>query len=480
MRLDLDHLHRVHCVGVGGIGVSAVAKLLRLLGKEVTGSDLSRTEIVDGAERVGVVFKEPSADNVAPDLDLLIYTSAAPETHPERVAAATLGIPQLSYFEFLGLLSSKYLTIAVCGTKGKSTTTAMLGLMLEAAGFDPLVIVGALVPEFPHGNLRMAQEPGKAHPVYKLPVFVVEACEHHANFLHLDPKAIVVTHIAEEHLDYYRDLEHIRQTFRTFVMKSRMKGGVCCLVFNGDDANAAAALGDIEGSRTFGFGRMRDWRAVDLNAMAGAQRFTLKLAGAAYEEWRDLVLHVPGAYNVLNALAAAAMAYQLGVDEASIRKTLEGFRGIWRRFERVGERGGAPVISDYAHTPDSLTALFKGAREFFPGRRLVVAFQPHQHDRTRRHFDAFASALSAADALTVAEIYGVAGRMHGAEAVSSRDLVEAIRKRAPGKDVRYAAGPDEARRHVEEMAGDDAMILVVGAGNLYLIARDLCTSTKRD
>lgn len=466
MRLGLDHLHRVHCVGVGGIGVSAVAKLLRLLGKEVTGSDLSRTEIVEGAERAGVIFKEPSADNVAPDLDLLVYTSAAPETHPERAAAAAFGIPQLSYFEFLGLLSSKYEAVAVCGTKGKSTTTAMLGLMLEAAGFDPLVIVGSLVPSFPHGNLRMGAGP----------ILVVEACEHHANLLHLDPKAIVVTHLVEEHLDYYRDLKHIQETFRAFAGKLPPDGK---LVLNGDDANTMEALGGRAGAVTYGLGAPDDWRAVDIAPAPGEQRFTV-LRREPREEWRDLRLPMPGVHNVMNALAAAAMARELGADEAAVRQTLDGFRGVWRRFERVGERGGAPVITDYAHTPESLAALFKGAREFYPGRRLVVAFEPHQHDRTRRHFDAFASALSAADALTVAEIYGVAGRMHGAAGISSKDLVEAIRKRAPGKDVRYAADHAEARRHVEEMAGPDAMILVVGAGNLYLIARDLCTSTNRD
>ncbi len=464
MKADLEHLHRVHCIGIGGIGVSAVAKFLRLQGKEVAGSDVARSIVTEDAERAGVTVLDPSAENISPDLDLIIYTSAAPEEQVERQAAAQLGIPQLSYFEFLGLISKGRKTVAVCGTNGKSTTTAMLALMLEAAGLDPLVIVGSRVPSFEYGNLRMG----------KSDIFVVEACEYREQFLSIEPAMVVTTKIVEDHLDYYRDLAHIESAFRVFAAKLPTDGP---LFWNLDDAGSRETYADRpRAGGTFGFAPEADLRAEGYEASAGLQRFD-----AVFEDgtaWRGMELRVPGAFNVSNALAAIAAARALGADEASVRRALGDFRGIWRRFERVGDYKGAPVISDYGHTPDAIEATLAGAKAFFPGRRLVVAFQPHHHERTRTLYDAFVRSFDAADVLILNEIYGVEGRKQGAGEVSSRDLVRSVieRDRLEGRSrpVDYAEHHEEALALIKQTAQPDDLVIVMGAGSIDSVARTLC------
>lgn len=460
MSLDLGHLHRIHCVGIGGIGVSAAAKFLRLQGKEVSGSDDVTSVVTADAERAGIRVLKPASANIDPDLGLLIYTSAAPETHVERAEATRMGIPQMSYFEFLGLLSASYRTVAICGTNGKSTTVAMLALILEKAGLDPLVIVGSRVPSFEYGNLR----PGKGD------IFVVEACEYRAQFLSLQPSIVLTTKIVEDHLDYYRDLSHIQETFRTFAEKLPTDGQ---LIWNHDDEGSRAAyLGTKLAQSTFGFSPDSDLRVENQVKLEGLQRFDAVFKDGV--TWRGLELRVPGDFNVSNALAAISAASALGVGEEAVRAALADFNGIWRRFEKVGERGGSPVISDYGHTPDAISATLKASREFYPGRKIVLAFQPHHHDRTSKLFDSFVPAFDEADELILCEIYGVAGRAEGVGEVSSRDLVEAIRERKVVKDVNYVAGPQAALSRLEAREADGAVMLIMGAGDIYSIAYPLC------
>lgn len=464
MALNLEHLHRVHCIGLGGIGVSAVAKLLRLQGKEVSGSDLKRSIVVEEAEAVGVVYLEESADNINPDLDLVIYTSAAPETHPERVAAAKFGITQFSYAEFLGLLSDSYETIAVSGTNGKSTVTAMLGLILEAAGLDPLVIVGSRVASFPYGNLR----PGAGK------YFVVEACEHQANFLNLRPKHLIITNVTEDHLDFYKDLADIAAHFQQLIDKLPEDG---LLVLNSDDHVAGTELVPRGQTRTFGSAREASYRAAKISTLKERTHVMIERREPK-EKWPDVALRIPGRFNALNALAAAGMARELGVSVEVIVQTLESFPGIWRRFERLGvTKDGAPVISDYGHHPDAVRGTLEAAHEFFPDRRIVLVFQPHQHDRTRKLFNEFVTSFDAADALVLAEIYGVAGRLEGAEAVSSKDLIKAVEERDRAENrqrtIRYAHSAEDALGVASTIVAKDDVVIVMGAGDIYTIAPKL-------
>ena len=384
----------------------------------------------------------------------LIYSGAVPEDNPERLCAFELGITEQSYAQCLGELSTHFTTIAVCGTHGKSTTTAMLGLILEAAGYDPTVIVGSRVPFFTHGNLRVGNSR----------FLVVEACEYRANFLELHPEMIVVTNIEEDHLDYFRDLDHIHETFQTFVNKLSAKGFV---VYNADDALASTLCAGHPVSFGVNAG---DWRLSDRYVESGCQRAVVSGTDGPIG---TLELQVPGAFNLMNALAATTAALELGVTFEICASTLLRFRGIWRRFERVGDLNGAPFFSDYGHHPTAIRATIAAARELYPDRRLVLCFQPHQHARTRDLMEGFIKALGEADVLIVPEIYDVAGR-NEAHDVSSREIVEGVHAEHPEKDVRFASDLIVAEEITREIVRAGDVLIVQGAGDVDDLARRLC------
>ncbi len=425
----LEGINSIHFIGTGGIGISAAAKWCIAKGKRVSGSDLHASAVTDDLARRGMEFRSGHASSNVPEgTQLVVYSPAVPETNVERVRAAELGIPQWTYPEFLGAMSREYSTIVVSGTNGKSTTTAMLGLILEAAGYDPTVIVGSLVPSFDLGNLRVGG--GR--------FFVVEGCEYKAAMLHLHPEMIVLTNIEEDHLDYYRDLDHIRETFQTFVDKLKGKG---MTVTNADDPESSKLV--VDNRVTYGFA-----------------------AGAYNATTHPMKLKIPGRFNVMNALAAAAAAMELGVPAETCTRVLESFPGIWRRFERVGSWHGTDVISDYGHHPTAIRGTVEAAREFFPGRRIVLCFQPHQHSRTKELLDEFADALKTADAVVIPEIYAVAGRMEG-DQISSKDLVAKI----PG--ARYAADLAEAESILRDLVKTEDVLVIQGAGDVDNLARKL-------
>lgn len=460
----LDGVKKAHIVGAGGIGVSAVAKLLHHLEKKVTGSDAAANEAVAELQAMGVeVIIGHDAANLPEDADLVVYSDAVPPSNVELAAAHAAGIRCLSYFEFLGEYSRTKKTIAVSGTNGKSTTTAMLGLILEAAGLDPTIIVGSKVSSFKDKNLRLG----------KSDLFLVEACEHNAHMLHLSPQMIVLTNIEEDHLDYYRDLAHIRETFQTYIEKLPEDG---LLILNADDHVSATELKPKDEFATYGINLPADYKAENISVRDGRQQFTIA------ETWEgglfDVELGVPGRFNISNALAAAAAAMELGVEPDIIAETLAKYPGIWRRFERVGERDGAPIISDYGHHPTPVAATLAAARDFFTDRKIILSFQPHHRNRTKRLFDEFVASFDGADALVLTEIYDVEGREDSADAnVSSEDLVVAVKERDKQHDkvrvVVFAPGMDDTLVEIERLATPDSLIILMGAGRTYLLAEKL-------
>ncbi len=437
----------VHFVGIGGIGMSALAKWFLYEGVNVTGSDVHESEITKDLQRRGAkIFFGHAHDHVATDVDLLIYSPAVPDSNHERQAAKERGIREVSNFEFLGEISHEFSTIVVSGTNGKSTTTAMLGLILEAAGYDPTVLVGSLVPGFKDGNLRV----GKGR------FFVVEGCEYRANMLHLEPEMIVLTNIEEDHLDYYRDLDHIQETFQTFVDKLKSKGLV---VLNADDVVSQKL--SVNRSVKYGSnGTNMTYTLLHRTTKQGEQTVTTNHG--------ELRLKIPGAFNAMNALAAVAAALELGVPFETCRRVLADFTGIWRRFERVGTWKGADVISDYGHHPTAVRQTIEAAREFFPGQRIVLCYQPHQHDRTKKLFNEFVESLALADHLVLTEIYDVAGRNENAS-VSSRDLVKEINR----SNTTYAPDLFAAESQLRDLVKPNDVILIMGAGDIDDLARRL-------
>lgn len=462
----MDSASRIHVIGAGGIGVSAVARLLKHEGKQVTGSDGSHNETVDELIAAGIpVSVGHRAENLPVGTDLVVYSGAVPAANPERIEATRRGVRQITYFEFIGEFTKERWTIAVSGTNGKSTTTAMLGLMLERGGLDPTVIVGSKVPSFPERNLRMGK--GK--------YLVVEGCEHEANILKLWPRMIVLTNIEEDHLDYYRDLAHIRDTFKDYVRKLPANGK---LVLNADD-KVSGELAPAAHVVTYGVENPADYVASALAVGSGAQTFHVTHSQKGKKKAvGDFALGVPGRFNVMNALAAAAAALELGVSVDAIASVLREFSGIWRRFERVGDRNGATVISDYGHHPTAVRGTIEAARSFYPGRRIVLAFQPHQRNRTRNLFDEFVESFDDADVLLLSEIFDVAGREDKADAdVSSRQLVDAVRARDDKRGVRrrvmYAGALEETHAAIVKTLLPDDVLILAGAGDIYTLAKKL-------
>lgn len=439
--------------------MSALAKYFLLKGKTVTGSDLHLSDITTDLVSKGIRVQQGHRENHIPDqAGFVIHSPAVPASNPEYLCAKKRGIPILSYAQALGELSKRHSTIVVTGTHGKSTTTAMLGLMLEAAGYDPTVILGSFVSSFEHGNLRAGG--GR--------FLVIEGCEHQANMLNLHPEMIVLTSIEADHLDYYKTLDNIRGAFQTFVDRLDGKGMV---VVNSDDPVSQTL--HIANPISYGAHEHAHYQFSDRVIVEGGQAVQMRRTVPS-EELGAPVLRVPGSFNVSNALAATAAAMELGIPFETCARVLEDFAGIWRRFERVGIWRGVEVISDYGHHPTAIRLTLQAARELFPDKKIILCFQPHQHARTEALFDEFVDALSRADALVLPEIYRVEGRTE-AEEVSSRKVAEAVRKRNPELWVRYADDFQtvEAELSATVEAFPDSVLIVQGAGDIDELARKL-------
>lgn len=453
-----ENNNNFHFVGVGGIGMSSIAKFLVLQGKTVSGSDIVESESLDDLRETGMqICVGHKSEMVNESIELLVYSTAVPIDNVERAKARELGIPELSRAEFLGEISKKYSTIVVTGTHGKSTTTAMLGLMLEEAGMDPTVLVGSFVSSFKNKNLRVGK--GK--------FFVVEGCEYQANMLKLHPEMIVLTNIEKDHLDYYRDIDHIKETFQTFLNQVKSQGKV---LYNANDRITNELVVD-DG---IGFGLDKGvYFATEREFVTGSQSFSVFRKELREQNFGKVKMVLPGEHNVMNAMAATSAAMELGVSFESCKKVLESFTGIWRRFERVGTFNGAEVISDYGHHPTAIESTVAAAREFFPGRKIILCFQPHQHSRTKELMDDFVRSLKLADETIVTEIYGVAGRTDDHQ-VSSRDIVDRILENDAYAKVEYAESFAEVTDMLTRTVRKKDILIIMGAGDIDDLARELC------
>lgn len=451
--MTLEHANTIYCSGIGGIGLSALAQLLNLDGKVVRGSDLKLTDVTQRLESHGVgvdIVRDQSKLDAT--YDLLLYSSAVPEAHPDRKKAAELGIPQLMYFEALGEYMQGFKhAIAVTGTHGKTTTTAMIATAFEAAGLDPTVVVGSVVKAF-DSNARAG---GKEY-------IIVEACEHEEHMLHLHPTTVVVTNIEEEHLDYYRDIDHIQAAFQAFVGSLPPDG---LLVVNADNERAASLVFDGRYVR-YGMGEEADVQSSNVGFQDSSQSFSVN--GELYS------LRLPGVFNVSNALACIACCRAHDLPEPMIKEAVRSFSGTWRRFEELGTYRDALVISDYAHHPTAVEETISAAVQSYPDRRIIAVFQPHQRARTVKLFDRFTRAFGKADLVIIEEIFEVEGREGDQYAhASSTELVKALA--ANGVDASYAQDHEAARSAIDEIIQPDDCLLLMGAGDIYTLAEELAS-----
>lgn len=462
----LSSFSHVHCVGIGGIGVSGVARFCKVRGKSVSGSDVAQSELTDHLvqENIEVHIGASDASWIPAGCDLLVYSEAVPETAPERVEAAKRGIRQLGHFGFMGELSKDFRTICISGTNGKSTTTAMTGKIFEAARLDPTVFVGSLVPGWELGNVRVGESD----------ILIIEGDEYKKKMLALHPEVTLITNIEADHLDVYKDLADIEGAFHQLCEQTT---GVIFL--NPVDAQKGIVCGHEEADpRLYGEALHQEVR----HASAGMQSLAMRAPIVSWLPFKrhvgDVQLQVPGEFNMMNALGAIAIADVFGIHFDVMQKALADFTGIWRRFERVGEFNGAIVVSDYAHHPTAIKGTLAAAKEFFPGKRIVALFEPHQHSRTKELFNDFVTSFDDADVLVLSEVYGVAGRTEEKDRVSSLDLLNAIEARLVAGDPRvgpkhFAKDLKEAEKMLREIVQQDDVVLIMGAGNVDKVARNL-------
>lgn len=424
-RIRLGDIRKAHFIGIGGIGMSGLARLFLHEKKVVSGSDRTPSDITRALISEGVSFFESQeASNVSEDLDLVVYTEAMPKDHEELVRAREYNIPTVNYFEALGMIANEYYLIAIAGSHGKTTTTAMLIDIFEEAGYDPSAIVGSL-----RAKTKSNYRAGKSK------YFIVEACEYRRDFLSLTPDILVITNVEHEHVDYYVNLSSVQDAFKEFALQVR-EGGT--IIANLSDPNIGPIL-----------------QGVTAHIVDYGKYFNPLLP-----------LKVPGIHNEMNAAAALAAADVGGISQNAAENALSHFSGTWRRFEYKGELKGAKVYDDYGHHPTEITATIHGAQELFPEKRIVLVFQSHTYSRTHTLFEDFRDALSLADKILVLPIY--AAREENESGVSHVQLAEAVCGR--GKDALAIDTFDEAVRMVKETAQDGDIILVMGAGDITKIA----------
>ncbi|MFA6304688.1 MAG: UDP-N-acetylmuramate--L-alanine ligase [Patescibacteria group bacterium] len=456
--MDFSKINKVHIIGIGGIGVSAVAKIFLALGKQVSGSDIQESDLTLNLAKRGVAITYGhQAGNITPDVDLVVYSPAVEETNPEREQTVLFNIEQKSYPEFLGVYSHDKKTIAISGTNGKSTTTAMLGKIFEKAGLDPTIIVGTQVQGF-DGNFRQGSSEW----------LILEACEWKGHMLNLLPQTIILTNLEPDHLDYYKDLDDLKHAFQKYINSLPINGGF--LAFNADDP-ALQSLTKSKGYKvkTWSIHNNADFVATELANKKQKQLF--KILNHPFS------LKIPGLFNVYNALAAITVAKEAGIDWKIIKESLAEFSGSWRRFELVGKLKGQKdilVVSDYAHHPTALKGTLKAAKEFYPERRLVALFQPHHFDRTAKLFDDFVKSFDYVDQLIISEVYDVAGRQSdGVRSVGSTEMVAAIKARHPFKEITYAADLPIAQKYLLDQVKPNDLVLIMGAGDVDQVARNI-------
>lgn len=453
-QIDFKHPIHVYFVGIGGISMSGLAEILKNAGFQVSGSDRSASELTETLEKNGISVKiGQKASNITKDIDVAVLTSAIREDNPEWIALKEAAIPTLTRAELLGQLMKNYkLPIAISGTHGKTTTTSMLSEILLAADTDPTLSIGGILKSI-GGNIRVGNSE----------YFVTEACEYTNSFLSFFPKISVILNIDADHLDFFKDLDDIRHSFRKFAELLPADGH---LVVNGAIPNLAEITGQLPCKiTTFGLDAECDYYPSDIeyNVM-GCATFTANIPGKTIK----VSLKVPGEHNILNALAALAVAELLQVDSQCSATSLSQFEGTDRRFQYKGTLGGITIVDDYAHHPTEITATLKAAQKI-QHHTLWCVFQPHTFTRTKALMKEFATALSHADHVVLADIYAARETDH--LGISSETLQKEIL--ALGGTCDYFKTFDEIENFLLQNCTKEDLLITMGAGDVHIIGEKL-------
>ncbi len=487
-QMDFSKPEHVHFIGIGGISMSGLAEILMDEGFTVSGSDSHPSEMTERLERKGAtVFYGQRAENITEGIDVVVYTAAIHPDNPELTEARMKGLPILTRAELLGQMMRNYqYAVGIAGTHGKTTTTSMVAEILMAANADPTVTVGGILDSI-GGNIRLGGSE----------MFVAEACEYTNSFLSFYPNREIILNIEEDHLDFFKDIDDIRASFRRFAQIVPADGAVvinadidrveeiveglpCRVVTFGrsdraqyraenieydeyDRASFDAVWTDADGEAENGGRGMEDG-----GASYGGNRAEACAAGDGGTARLRIRLGVPGEHNVYNALAALALCRTLSVGTEAIQQGLAGFAGTRRRFEKKGEVCGLTIIDDYAHHPQEIAATLAAARHY-PHKKLWCVFQPHTYTRTKAFLDAFAQALSAADEVILADIY--AARETDTLGISSGDIAGKLE--ALGTPAHYLGSFDAIEKFILENCVNGDLLITMGAGDIVKVGENL-------
>ena len=452
-----ESVKRVHFVGVGGIGMSGIAEVMLGLGYEVSGSDLCASNLTDRLKVLGVSFNEGHDAHNVDNADLVVISSAVPSDNPERLAAENLSIPVVSRGDMLAELTKLKKSVAVVGSHGKTTTSAMIACVLHSVGLDPTVIIGGKVSTF-GSNAKLGEGP----------FMVVEGDESDRSFLQLSPYIAVLTNLDEEHLDAYSSMEDLENSFLNFAHSVSSKG---CLVICCDDQRLRA-IDTTASEKVLTYG-IEDTNSnlfayqIDLGPLDS--RSQVRIVDEVEQDEFELKLAVPGRHNIQNALAAICVGRHLGISIENMSSALEGFNNADRRFEVIGEIDGITIIDDYGHHPTEIKAVIETARLRKPSR-LKVVFQPHRYSRTIRLIERFGSSLSLADEVILTEIYA-----------ASEDIIPGVSAETIATAIRNTGSVpvnvlDDFAEIIETLVKDSHpgdLIITLGAGSISSLPRDL-------
>ncbi|EKE11270.1 MAG: hypothetical protein ACD_15C00112G0014 [uncultured bacterium] len=455
--LDLSKIKKVYIIGIKGSGVVGIAQILKNGGMEVMGSDTEEKFFTDEVLKKNEIpyFEGFSVDNIPTDVDLVVYSTAyKSENNVEMKAVAERNIPMLSYPEILAQLFSQKYGIAICGTHGKTTTSAMLAYVLDKIGENPTAVIGGRVRQW-GGNAIVGQ--GE--------FFVLEADEYQNKLALYEPKAAILTSVEYDHPDFYPNFEDYKKVFADFIMKIPLTG---FLMAWGDSVNTNEVAQNCPAKvLKYGYGKDNDLVIENYSFSEKKQQFEIFFSG---ESLGFFEIKLVGKHNVLNASAIIGVCHRLGLDLQKVREALADFEGTTRRFETIGWRNGALLIDDYGHHPEEINVTLKAAREIYPEKNIIAVFHPHSYSRTEALLHDFAQSFDGADKVIVLDIYGSARESSGK--VSSPDLVKLINKYNRDK-AEYVPTIDETVNHLRDKISEQDVVITIGAGNVFEVAHKL-------
>ncbi len=456
----LKDFKRVHFIGIGGISMSSLAEILLSKGKVISGSDGTKTKVTDNLADMGIkVSIGQKAENITDDIELVVYTAAIREDNPELAAARASQATVIDRAELVGMLMLEYKRpISIAGTHGKTTTSSMVTEIMLAAGKEPTVSIGGMLPSI-GGNYKVGKED----------YFVLESCEYCDSFLKFNPHSAIILNVDLDHVDYFKNLDNIYRSFNSFAKRLPEDG---MLVINKEIPRLAEVIDGIKCPyETYGRDENADWYAKDVEYDSmGHGSYTVMHRG---EDITRITLSIPGEHNVYNSLAAFALAYLYGIDTEAISRGIANYHGTDRRFQYKGSFNGVKIIDDYAHHPTEIDATIKSARAGDIGK-LCIVFQPHTYTRTYELLDDFARVLSQADTAVIVDIY--ASREKDTGLVHSRDLADRIVKLG-GNGV-YCGSFENAEKYVVENCVPGDMLITMGAGDIVKLGEKLAGKDK--